>query len=663
MSKKKTLFLLLLSLAALAAMLLLLNGVNLRWCIPLETSRPRQLDETMIYALDGLMQPIRPSDAPAGAPDAVSSSSPTAATLPAECAYAFTLTLPQTPDVPWCLYIPNGQNCVVEVNGSLHSASRSQEAIWIPLMPGEPTAVRIGYTYAGDPNFCNRLVYLGSAPHIEAIFRIGSYQRFFIIGISFALLLHCLSLYAGKPSEKYLLLLAFLAYSTSARTLWNALPALKHLQISNLLLLGTVNLPGSPYTVDYNVSFLVLKLIIFLLRFSLITEFMSIRLGRVSSRQICLTSFAVVLVCCLLDFGYYPTQLWLLCMHALEWLLLARSMQTHRRESSILLLAWLLTLSLRLFDTACILGFVPHGFMEAAFKIQGVIETFYTVAFIIVINLKFASKFQEADELSHSLEKINRDLESIVSERTASLRATCEQLSELQKSRAEFMGNIVHNLKSPLFSLYGYTDMALDALDHDPEQARHFLVEINRNTAYARELIDKLFLSIRLESRNITFHPIPCPAAQLLAQVVSTSQPNAEARGIHVDVLPGDEDTLLFVDVLYLRQALQNIVDNALRHSGAGTSIRLNARKTGNVLTISIADEGEGIPADQLPHIFERYYSRGKSEAASSGLGLTIAREIVAAHHGFISVKSEVGSGTTFTIELPVYVPVLSQDI
>ena len=214
-----------------------------------------------------------------------------------------------------------------------------------------------------------------------------------------------------------------------------------------------------------------------------------------------------------------------------------------------------------------------------------------------------------------------------------------------------------------MFSLYGYTDMALDALDHDPEQTRHFLVEINRNTSYARELIDKLFLSIRLESRNITFHPIPCPAVQLLAQVVSTSQPNAEAREIHVDVLPGDEDTLLFVDVLYLRQALQNIVDNALRHSGAGTSIRLNTRKTGNVLAIEIADEGEGIPADQLPYIFERYYSRGKSEAPSSGLGLTIAREIIAAHHGSISVKSEVGRGTTFIIELPVYVPVLSQDI
>lgn len=260
--------------------------------------------------------------------------------------------------------------------------------------------------------------------------------------------------------------------------------------------------------------------------------------------------------------------------------------------------------------------------------------------------------------LSHSLEEVNRNLEKTVAERTASLTETCRQLNALQQSRAEFISNIVHNLKSPLFSLYGYTDMALDAIDHDPEQAKHFLREINRNTAYARDLIDRLFLSIRLESRSITFHPIPCPAAQLVAQVVSTSRPNAEAKGIELKVLPGDEDTLLNVDVLYLRQALQNIVDNAIRHSGRGTSIYLSTQRMGDRLAIAIADEGEGISPDQLPRIFERYYSQGKS----SGLGLSIAKEIIAAHQGSISVKSEENRGTTFTIELPVCVPALCAD-
>lgn len=658
MSKRKTLSVVLMSLAALAAMLLMLVKINAHLCITLKTAAPSELDESMIYALDALMQPVAMDLTQSASADAVSSVSPTALTLPAECAYAFELTLPPEPAIPWCLYIPNGQNCLALVNGVLYSASREQEAILIPLSPGGHAQVRIGYTYAGDPNFRNRLVYLGAQRRMESIFRIGGYQRFFIIGISFALLLHCLSLYAGKPSEKCLLLLAFLAYSTSARTLWNALPALKHLQLSNLLLLGTVNLPGSPYTVDYNVSFLVLKLIIFLLRFSLITEFMSIRLGGISSRQICLASFAVVFVCCLLDFGYYPTQLWMLAMHGLEWVLLSRSLPRHKRESSVLLLAWLLTLSLRLFDTACVLGVISHGFIEAAFKIQGLIETFYTIAFVVVVNLKFASKFQEADALSHSLEEINHNLEKTVSERTASLTETCRQLNALQQSRTEFMSNIVHNLKSPLFSLYGYTDMVLDTIDSDPEQAKRFLQEINRNTAYARDLIDKLFLSIRLESRNIAFHPIPCLASQLLTQVVSTSLPNAEAKGIHLKVLPGDGDTPLSVDVLYMRQALQNIVDNAIRHSETGTSIRLSAQRLGDRLVIAIADEGDGIPPDRLPHIFERYYSHSKS----SGLGLSITREIIAAHQGSISVKSRVNQGTTFTVELPVCVPALRAD-
>lgn len=572
-----------------------------------------------------------------------------------------------------CLFIPNDTGCTLTVNGipltrefgQEHLRCRLSDFVQVPAdtqdessqtaIPSDTQAafrVSLSTPYGDDPGFGKPLLFLGRQHAIDSLILAGSFERFFVIGIAFTILLYSLSLYAGKPSEKYLLLLALLAYSTVARTLWNALPVLKEIPAANLLLLGTVNFPGLDFPADYHLTFLLLKLLITWLRCRLLGEFVSVQIGRRSYFFFCMLAFAAAVPLCLAGYGYYTVNFWLLFTYVLEFYVLARS-SGNLLTRIILAVGWGFTVAFRVAALGCTAGVLPHGFLEAAVKPQGIIETFSIIAFVIVINLKFAQKYQEADQLSLSMEEANRNLETIVQNRTQELSEAYNTLSEVQQQKSEFLANTIHNLKTPLFSLYGYTDMALDELTEAPELARRHLLEINKNTSYARELIDNLFLCLRLEDGKVRFNKMPFAVSMLFEQLESTSMPKASSSGIRLAVCPGDAPITLNADLLYLRQALQNIVDNAIRHSPADTEITISAAKEADTVRITIRDQGEGIPADELPLIFNRYYSGGKKGASSSGLGLTISREIIEQHGGTIEAESTPGRGTVFYILLP----------
>ena len=559
------------------------------------------------------------------------------------------------------LYVPNDRGCVLTVNGTTFACAPDQEYLICPLsdfVSGTAAAdfhVTVTYPHGEDPYFGTKLLYLGSHSRILRLVESGSFQRFFVIGISFTILLYSLSLYAGKPSEKYLLFLALLAYTTSARTLWNALPALKHIPATNLALLGTVDFPGLVYALDYHLSFLVLKFLIAWLRCRLLREFVPVAIGRRPYIRFCAAALPAVLLACFLGHGYYAIQLWMLAVHLLEFYVLIRG--GHLPTRLVLSAACGLTVALRLYDVACTLDLVSHGYLEAGLKPQGIMETFYIVAFVAVINLKFARKYYEADLLSLSLEETNRSLEAKVADRTRELSDTIGKLHEVQQQKLEFMTGILHNLKTPLFSLYGYTDMAIDELTDDPALARKHMQEVNRNADYVRQMIDNLFLCIRLEDGKVQYRPAPFPVSVLLEQLESTSLPKAAAEELTLEICPNPPKVTLNADLLYIRQAIQNIIDNAIRHSPPQSVIRILAdtrEKEGDCyVCLCVRDHGDGISAQELPLIFSRYYSGGKKGASSSGLGLTIARSIVVQHGGWIEVDSEPGRGTEFRVVLP----------
>jgi two-component system, OmpR family, sensor histidine kinase BaeS len=140
----------------------------------------------------------------------------------------------------------------------------------------------------------------------------------------------------------------------------------------------------------------------------------------------------------------------------------------------------------------------------------------------------------------------------------------------------------------------------------------------------------------------------------LLEHTALAYLPQAEARGINLHVI-GDSASTVWVDLDRLVQVLGNLVINALRHSPDNSIVTLSAESTGNEVLLRVKDSGTGIAPEDLPHVFDRFYRGDKARAAdgSSGLGLAIARSIVEAHDGRITVTSGAGQGTCFTIHLP----------
>ena len=144
---------------------------------------------------------------------------------------------------------------------------------------------------------------------------------------------------------------------------------------------------------------------------------------------------------------------------------------------------------------------------------------------------------------------------------------------------------------------------------------------------------------------------------KLIKEAVTSSQAKARAKGLKIAADLPKQLPLLNIDAYRIKQVLGNLLDNAIEHTGKGGKITVTASEQNEMVAISVTDTGEGIPAEDLPLIFERFYRVDKSRARTtggSGLGLTIAKRLVEAHGGTITVTSEVGKGSCFTFTLPI---------
>jgi two-component system sensor histidine kinase ResE len=237
----------------------------------------------------------------------------------------------------------------------------------------------------------------------------------------------------------------------------------------------------------------------------------------------------------------------------------------------------------------------------------------------------------------------------------------------LDKLRKDFVANVSHELRTPLSMLQGYSEALLDDIADSPEERKeHAQVILDESLRMGRLVKDLLDLA-RMEAGHLELNLREVDIQALMARVHRKFAVVSKDRGIllHYEVgenslglCSGDEDRL--------EQVLTNLLDNALRHTPSGAHIWLRAETVsaqgGRSIRIAIEDQGHGIPADDLPYIFERFYkadkarTRGSSDGSSSagtGLGLAIVKNIVEAHQGTVHVQSAVGQGTTFMIQLP----------
>lgn len=231
------------------------------------------------------------------------------------------------------------------------------------------------------------------------------------------------------------------------------------------------------------------------------------------------------------------------------------------------------------------------------------------------------------------------------------------EFKKLEQLRRDFMADVSHELRTPLTSIQGFSEALLDGMAGDKPVQEEYLKVIHRESLRLNRLINELLDLARLEAGKISWELNPIEVPDLFAGVLFKLKPQLAEKQIRVEqeiapdvpVVPGNEERI--------EQVLSNLLENAVRFSPPGGAIKMQAVFCGNEVKISVSDQGPGIPEEDLPFIWERFYRVEKSRSRAlggTGLGLAIVKQIVENHGGKVAVSSREGAGSTFSFTLPL---------
>jgi two-component system, OmpR family, phosphate regulon sensor histidine kinase PhoR len=256
-------------------------------------------------------------------------------------------------------------------------------------------------------------------------------------------------------------------------------------------------------------------------------------------------------------------------------------------------------------------------------------------------------------------------LAATLNETAAHLQQAVEQLesehAELEKVervRKDFVTNVSHELRTPLASIQGYTETLLDGAINDPQHNLRFLEIIRHNAERLTRITEDLLTLSRVEQKRQKFEFDSHPVTMLIADAIDLMRPIAEKNRIRLEIESAPEDAMVRCDSEAVSQILSNLMDNAIKYTHPGGCISVGARQDGDYVEFHVRDTGIGIPEEDLPRLFERFYRVDKArsrEMGGTGLGLSIVKHLVAAQEGTTRVESRVGEGSTFFFTLPLH--------
>jgi two-component system sensor histidine kinase BaeS len=239
-------------------------------------------------------------------------------------------------------------------------------------------------------------------------------------------------------------------------------------------------------------------------------------------------------------------------------------------------------------------------------------------------------------------------------ELAAAFNRMSSELARANQARRQMTADIAHDLRTPLTVIRGYAEALLDG---DLPPAAATFETVYQEAEHLSHLIEDLRTLSLVDAGKLTLHRQTVQPKDILEQAAAAHLPQAQKSGITLDVDAVADLPLVHIDPERLAQVLGNLVGNALRYTPEGGRITLAARQQADAILLAVRDTGVGIDPADLPHIFDRFY-RGddarESNEGESGLGLAIAKSLVEAHGGSISVASIPGEGSAFTITLPI---------
>lgn len=231
-----------------------------------------------------------------------------------------------------------------------------------------------------------------------------------------------------------------------------------------------------------------------------------------------------------------------------------------------------------------------------------------------------------------------------------------ERIENLDKMRSEFVANASHELKTPLSSIKVLAQSLLQDPNVDVAIYRDFMHDIDAEIDRLNNIISDLLTLVQLDKERPDIVYDQVDLSKVIAEVLKVLNPLAEAKNINLNYQCSEAVTIKG-DPLKLRQMIMNVVDNALKYTPDGGNVNICLFKRDHNAVIEVADNGVGIPQSDLPYIFDRFYRVDKARSRATGgtgLGLSIAQKIAHLHKGIISVESQEGKGSCFTMELPI---------
>jgi len=230
-----------------------------------------------------------------------------------------------------------------------------------------------------------------------------------------------------------------------------------------------------------------------------------------------------------------------------------------------------------------------------------------------------------------------------------------QQLSKIEQLRKDLIANVSHELRTPLSLIRGYAETIRDVTGNVPDKREKQLGIIIEETERLGKIVDDILNLSQLQTGYLSLNKSRFPIMKTLAAVVKRYDVLSQKTGVQI-VLQGSSDGLVEADEARIEQVLYNLINNGFNHTPRGGTITVNAIDGLKAVRVEVSDTGSGIPEEDLPHIWDRYYkaekASGKRRAAGTGLGLAIVKSVLEAHQAAYGVESKREVGTTFWFEL-----------